>query len=365
MWIKKSENDNIKFSIEDILCIIVNRSKKCQKIIGRVLMSKRVIKYIAGFVLALCMIAGVGKVEASAAPKYGIDVSYHQGAINWAQVKASGVVQFAFIRGGSFKSGVDKCFYQNIEGAIANGIPVGIYVYSYASTPQQAAQEGLFAVSCARNYPISLPLVFDIEGDTIKNASQETLQAMITSFCQVVESAGYKPMIYSSKNHFLNRIGNIPQDKWVAQYASACQYSGHSVWQYTSSGSVPGIAGRVDCNVMYKDYSAEIPANGFKKVGANTFYMENYMVHKGWLVVGKKRYYMDPLLGVMQTGLVADGTGIYYCGPDGVMQTGIINVNGLNFYFDPATGAMVTNQVVKVGKKQYIVDAVGIVTPMP
>lgn len=326
---------------------------------------KKITKILTFVLLAITLTFGVNKVDAMAAPRYGIDVSYHQGAINWAQVKASGVVQFAFIRGGSFKSGVDKYFYQNIEGAIANGIPVGIYVYSYASTPEQAAQEGLFAVSCARNYPISLPLVFDIEGSTIKNAPRETLQAMINSFCAVVENAGYKPMIYSSKNNFVDRIGNIPQDKWVAQYAPACQYSGHAVWQYTSSGSIPGIAGRVDCNVLYKDYSAEIPANGFKTVNGKTFFMENYMVHKGWLIVGNKRYYMDPLLGIMQKGLVADTTGIYYCGNDGVMQTGIININGLNFYFDPATGALVTNQIVKIGKKQYIVDAVGMIAPMP
>ena len=326
-------------------------------------MNKRVLKYLTGMVLAVMVLFIATPAKAEAA-QYGIDVSYAQGTINWAQVKASGVVQFAFIRGGSFKSGVDKCFYQNIEGAVANGIPVGIYVYSYASTPAQASQEGLFAVSCARNYPVSLPLVFDIEGDTIKNASQETLQAMITSFCQVVEAAGYKPMVYSSKNNMVSRIGNVSCDKWVAQYATACQYSGHAIWQYTSSGSIPGIAGRVDCDVLYKDYSSEIPANGFKKVNGNTFYMENYIPHKGWLTVGNKRYYMDPLLGVMQTGLVADTTGIYYCGADGAMQTGIITVNGFNFYFDPTTGAMVTNQIIKIGKKQYLVDAVGIVTPM-
>lgn len=330
---------------------------------------KKITKLLAMMATTVALAAAIFTVSATEAkaeiPRYGIDVSYHQGNINWSQVAASGMVKFAFIRGGSFKSGVDACFYKNMDGAIANGIPVGIYVYSYASNAAQAAQEGLFAVSCARNYPVSLPLVFDIEGDTIKNASQETLQAMIASFCNVVESAGYTPMIYSSKNNFVGRIGNISQEKWVAQYAAACQYSGHSFWQYTSSGSVPGIAGRVDCDIQYKDYSAIIPANGFKKVGANTFYMENYIPHKGWLIANGKRYYMDPLLGTMQTGLVTDGTGIYYCGADGAMQTGLITINGITFYFDPNTGAMVTNQVVKVGKKQYIVDAIGMVTPMP
>lgn len=324
---------------------------------------KTVLKVVSALILAAFFVTASGKIT-QAMPRYGIDVSYHQGAIDWGQVKASGAVQFAFIRGGSFKSGVDAQFYRNMDGAVANGIPVGIYVYSYASNATQAGQEGLFAVSCARNYPVSLPLVFDIEGDTIKNASAETLQAMISAFCTVVESAGYTPMVYSSKNNFVNRIGNVPQDKWVAQYAAACQYPNPAFWQFTSSGSIPGIAGRVDCDIQYKDYSAIIPANGFKKVGANTFYMENYIPHKGWLIANGKRYYMDPLLGTMQTGLVSDGTGIYYCGADGTMQTGLITISGITFYFDPNTGALVTNQVVKIGKKNYLIDALGVVTPM-
>jgi len=293
----------------------------------------------------------------------GIDVSYHQGDINWAQV-AQNDIQFAFIRAGSFKSGIDSCFYKNMQGAVSVGIQVGIYVYSYASTPEQASQEGLFAVSAARNYPVSLPLVFDIEGSTLANSSPENLKAMADSFSQVVLAAGYTPMIYSSKNNFTSKLAGVTQDKWVAQYADTLQYSGQAFWQATSHGYVPGVPGRVDINFQFKDYSAAIPANGFKVVGGNTFFMENYMIHKGWLIVGKKRYYMDPLLGVMQTGLVSDGTGIYFCGADGTMQTGIIAVGDFQFYFDPTTGAMVTNQVVKVGKKNYLIDQVGIVHPM-
>ena len=313
--------------------------------------------------------AGGGFINKVGAPipgafRRGIDVSYHQGDINWAQV-AQNDIQFAFIRAGSFKSGVDACFYKNIQGALAAGIQVGIYVYSYASTPEQAAQEGLFAVSCARNYPVALPLVFDIEGSTINNAPQETLQAMMNSFANTVMAAGYTPMIYSSKNNFASRIGNVGYDKWVAQYGVACQYPGAAFWQCTSHGYVPGVPGRVDIDFQFKDFSSTIIANGFKKVGANTFYMENYIPHKGWIIVGKKRYYMDPLLGVMQSGLVTDGTGIYYCGPDGAMQTGLVKVGDFTFYFDPTSGALVTNQVVKIGKKNYMIDMVGIVTPMP
>lgn len=323
---------------------------------------RAIINKITTIILAAVIISTVAPKNVEAAQRYGIDVSYHQGNIDWAQVKNSGMVQFAYIRGGSFNSGIDACFYKNMDGAIANGIPVGIYVYSYASNAAEAAQEGLFAVSCARSYPVSLPLVFDIEGNTIKNASAETLRGMIDSFCSVVEAAGYTPMVYSSKNNFTDRIGNISRDKWVAQYATACAYPNPDFWQYTSKGSIPGIAGNVDCDVQYKDYSGIINANGWRTVGGNTFYIENYIPHKGWLDAGGKRYYMDPLLGTKMTGLVTDGLGVYYCGSDGSMQTGLINIAGANFYFDPATGAMLTNQVVKVGKKTYSLDVIGVAT---
>lgn len=323
---------------------------------------KKLLGTITTLLIAGVIFSAAVSLQVNAAPRYGIDVSYHQGDINWAQVKSSGLVSFAFIRGGSFNSGIDACFYKNMDGAVANGIPVGIYVYSYASNAAQAAQEGLFAVSCARTYPVSLPLVLDIEGNTIKNASPDTLRAMVNSFCSVVEAAGYRPMVYSSKNNFVERIGNIPQDKWVAQYATACAYSNPDFWQYTDKASIPGIAGPVDCDVQYKDYSSIINANGWRTVGGNTFYMENYIPHKGWLDVGGKRYYMDPLLGTRTTGLVTDGLGMYYCGDDGSMQTGLINIAGANFYFDPVTGMLLTNQIVNVGKKSYSLDVIGVAT---
>ena len=72
---------------------------------------------------------------------------------------------------------------------------------------------------------------------------------------------------------------------------------------------------------------------------------------------------MEPLLGVMQTGLVADGTGIYFMGDDGAMQTGLIVIGANQYYFDPTTGAMATNTTVKIGKKTYLIDVVGIAHP--
>ena len=303
-------------------------------------------------------------VPIAGALKRGVDVSYHQGAIDWNAVAGSDI-QFAFIRAGSFKSGLDSCFRANMSGAIAAGIPVGIYVYSYATTPEMAAQEGMFAISCAKDYPISYPIAYDIEDTYHKGMTPDQLKALINSFCNTVQSAGYYPIVYSSKNWFTNRIGSVTQDTWVAQYADACAYPGYSFWQPTSHGYVNGVAGRVDLDFQFKDYSGIIIANGFKTVNGKTFFIEDYMMHRGWLDYNGKRYYMEPLLGVMQTGLVSDGTGIYFMGEDGTMQTGLVNIGANQYYFDPATGAMATNTTVKIGKKNYLIDVVGIVHQAP
>ena len=309
----------------------VLRTNKISKV------TKRTIALILSLVVtAGCMIVSFpNEVQAATPLRYGIDVSYHQGAIDWNQVKSSGV-QFAFVRAGSFKSGTDAYFHQNMKGAIAAGIPVGIYVYSYAVTPEMAANEGLFAISVAKDYPVQLPIAYDIEDAYHVGMTSAQLQALVDSFCNTVAAAGYYPIVYSSKNWFQTRIGAVKWDVWVAQYNTACTYPGaYSFWQCTSSGAVPGIAGRVDMDFQFKDYSALIPANGFKKSGGKTFYMENYIPHRGFLTVGGATYYFEPLFGMMQTGLAATDRGICYFGEDGKMQTGVIKIGEFMFYFDP------------------------------
>ncbi len=320
---------------------------------------KKSMKALLVLAFALTMTVFV-PVKAQAA-RMGIDVSYHQGSIDWSAVKASGV-QFAFIRAGSFKSGTDAYFHANMKGAIANGIPVGIYVYSYATTPEQAANEALFAISVAKDYPVSLPIAYDIEDSNHKALSNEQNIALVNTFCNTVANAGYTPIVYSYKNFFNGRLQGVSQDKWVAQYAAACDYPGPAFWQSSSKGRISGINGNVDIDYQYKDYSAIIPANGFKSQNGKTWYIENYIPHRGWLTLGDKKYYFEPLLGVMQKGLVADGTGIYYMGDDGAMQTGLIDIAGNKFYFDPKTGGMLTNTTVTVGKNTYLIDVMGICT---
>ena len=164
----------------------------------------KLVKSIVAFLLVMIISVSLAEPVKAASPiRSGIDVSYHQGAIDWNAVKSSGV-QFAFIRAGSFKSGTDAYYHQNMKGAIAAGIPVGIYVYSYAISPEMAANEGLFAVTVAKDYPVSLPIAYDIEDAYHRGMSREQLQSLVNAFCNTVRAAGYYPIVYSSKNWFFS-----------------------------------------------------------------------------------------------------------------------------------------------------------------
>lgn len=329
-------------------------------------MLKKLIKPLVS-VLLITMLSFVVANEAKAAVplRSGIDVSYHQGAIDWNSVKASGV-QFAFIRAGSFKSGTDAFYHQNMQGAIAAGIPVGIYVYSYAITPEMAANEGLFAVTVAKDYPVSLPIAYDIEDAYHRGMTKDQLQALVNSFCNTVKAAGYYPIVYSSKNWFLTRIGDVSWDVWVAQYNTACDYPRpYTFWQCISSGSVPGINGRVDMDFQFKDYSADIPANGFKTVAGKTYYMQNYMMTRGLADINGSTYYFEPLFGAMSTGLVATERGTMFFGEDGRMKTGPVKIADFMFYFDPATGVLAPNVAVTIDNKSYITNELGVMIEVP
>jgi len=176
----------------------------------------------------------------------GIDVSSYQGTIDWKSVKSDGI-SFAFIRCKSAVTGEDTMFDYNMYEATQQGIPVGVYYYSGATTDEEIVAETLYMLEVVEPYKISLPLVLDIEGPEQSKLSQERLQRNIILFSKLVKDAGYTPMVYSNSNFFKNKIGDISVLKWEANYGhempTTTQY-----WQYSSKGTVRGISGRVDMN---------------------------------------------------------------------------------------------------------------------
>lgn len=194
----------------------------------------------------------------------GIDVSAHQGNINWAQVAASGV-DFAMIRvgfRGQTSGGIyeDAYFKTNVTGAIANGIKVGIYFYSTAINENEALEEAVWVVKKISTYRITYPVVYDFEDFNSKrciNVGGQQATSNALTFLSFVQANGYEPMMYANKNDITTKMsrGAFQMKFWLAHYTTQTDYAGnYQMWQYTSKGSVPGISGNVDMNIAYFSY---------------------------------------------------------------------------------------------------------------
>ena len=192
----------------------------------------------------------------------GIDVSQWQGNIDWQKVKGAGV-QFAMLRAGYGRNNLDTKFHRNAKGAVAVGIPVGLYWFSYALNVEMAKKEAQYAVELAKKYKITWPIAYDLEYDTVSYAAKNGVTItkslatqMAIAFCEEIKRLGYIPMVYTNLD-YLNRYfdrSKLPYDLWYAQYASTASVADKEIWQYSSKGSMPGIAGNVDMNHGYKDY---------------------------------------------------------------------------------------------------------------
>lgn len=194
----------------------------------------------------------------------GIDISKHNGNIDWNAVKNSGV-QYVILRCGyrGSASGVlveDQKFKSNIQGATAAGLKVGIYFFSQAVNEVEAVEEASMTLSLIKKYRITYPVYIDVESangraDGISKAARTSV---INAFCQTIRNSGYTPGLYANKNWLTEKIntGALGGCKiWLAQYVAAPTYAGrYEMWQYSSRGSIAGIKGNVDLNVSYMGY---------------------------------------------------------------------------------------------------------------
>lgn len=190
----------------------------------------------------------------------GIDVSVWQGTIDWARVKAGGV-NFAMVRAG-YGLAADPNFKRNMEGAAAQGISVGAYLYSRAVTTGEAEEEAAFLLELAKPYQLVYPASLDMEslGQHALTTDQRTELAL--AFCGRVEQGGLIPAVYSSLYWFetmLDLRELKPYQRWVADWSSQkpSLEGGVDLWQHSSRGLVDGISGYVDLDVSFRDYAAE------------------------------------------------------------------------------------------------------------
>ena len=199
----------------------------------------------------------------------GIDVSKYQGVIDWNAVKSDGV-EYAIIRVGvrGYSEGAimaDDTFQQNIEGALASGLKVGVYFFSEAVSDAEAQEEAQFVLDQIKNYDVTCPVYLDVEdvkkdSSRTKNLTAEERTTYSKTFLETIAAAGYQPGIYGNLKTFalmldMTQLEQYP--KWLASYSLPVYFPyAYDSLQYTESGKIAGIDEDIDLNISFKDISA-------------------------------------------------------------------------------------------------------------
>lgn len=245
-------------------------------------------------------------------------------AIDWNQAAADGV-SFAMVRLG-YHNDRDPYSSMNMEGAAAAGVKVGAFFYTQALDTQTAVDEANYVLRLIKDYPISYPVAYDVESQYLldNQLSKQQITDNINAFCSTIADAGYRPIVYANNEWLTNHmdISQIPYDMWYARYGTINDCPNRTIWQCTDTGKVDGIVGNVTIEFSFVDYGALIPADSWKKIDGNWYYMKDYVKQTGWITVGDKAYYLDSN-GIMihDTTMDIDGTS-YTFGTDGAVVQG-------------------------------------------
>lgn len=234
----------------------------------------------------------------------GIDVSFYQGDVNWANV--SGQVDFAILRLG-YATSMDSKFTTYAAACNTYDVPFGIYLYSYALNTTEALQEANFVISSLKKYNVSLPVFYDFEDPTQSSLSAATKQAIVKTFCDTVKAAGYDVGLYTFLSWFNaaftdSYYSSMP--KWVAQIeVSKCSYArGLTCWQYSWTGSVSGISGDVDCDYWYGEFPGK--NTDTSPLGSCTYYPSHLKV----TTTGAVNMRQYPGTGYTNLATIGEGT---------------------------------------------------------
>lgn len=198
----------------------------------------------------------------------GVDVSVHQDNIDWEKVRNAGIdfaiVRLGFRGYGTGEAQLDDNYIENIKGARAAGIDTGVYFFSQAVTVDEAIEEAELVAESLEGLDVNYPVVYDWEiiyDDSARtdNVPVDVLTDCCVAFCEAIKDAGYTPMIYQNKKTTMFKLDLerlTDYDFWLAEYNDEpSYYYDFDMWQYTSTGRVPGIEGDVDMNISFKDYA--------------------------------------------------------------------------------------------------------------
>lgn len=198
----------------------------------------------------------------------GIDVSFWQPEINWEKVRNAGV-KFAILRA-AYGTGIDSKFNTHAQDALANGIDIGAYVYSIASTTDEAIAEADFILNAVKPYKLGYPIVFDMESKELAGVPKQTRTDIAVAFCQRIENAGYYVMIYANKYWLTKQLDYDrlkAYDVWLAEWTSEPSWDGnYGIWQ-SGQTTIDGV-GYCDINTGYRDFPKimkDAGLNGYEK----------------------------------------------------------------------------------------------------
>lgn len=205
-------------------------------------------------------------------PRTILDVSRWQGSIDWDAVKRSGKIDGVMLRVLGSKGGkpyLDPYFARNYAECARLGLPVGGYYYTCAVTQRQTEEELAALKTALRGKTFQLPLAIDVEDPRLRSLAPAKLSALVAEAAAQLEAWGLYAMVYTYTNFAdtaLDMAALAAYDLWIADYRGKRPARKHGMWQYTSSGKIPGIAKGADLSVAYKDYAGIIQQAGLGQV---------------------------------------------------------------------------------------------------
>ena len=323
---------------------------------------------------------GSGSLLKGAVAK-GIDVSKHQGNINWSKVKSSDI-DYVILRCGYRDSkGVihtDEKWSVNVAACEKYKIPYGVYFYSTARTAVQVNAEISKVKALLKGHYPAYPVYYDLEDPyRLEKQGKNFISNAGISFCKSIKASGYRAGVYASKSwwdKYLTSGSYDAYERWIAQWRSGgCTYAKrYSMWQCTSSyTNVPGISGRVDLDFAFKDFfqtpgvwqtddtgkavfmtyvenedgtfDTEQPmvmaVSRFIRTGGNYYYVgEDGHKYTGLRYIGNKRYFFSSSGIMKRSGWITSGGGSYYASSNGVLYSSSLKKIGAYYYLFAADG---------------------------
>ena len=243
----------------------------------------------------------------------GIDVSAYQGRIDWTKVKP--YIDFAIIRcgyGNNIRSQDDVYYERNASLCEELSIPYGIYLYSYATTLDEARSEVEHTLRLIKDKKLEYPVFLDVESKRQMALPKEDLIEIVKYYCEEIQDAGYYVGIYSSLDRFKSNLDSKeldPYDKWVAEWGDEFTYTKEAgMWQYTSYEELSGINGRVDGDIAFYDYPKII-----RDAGLNHLEEDKLKYRAGEIVYVSGEIYEDkdalvPIKSVCDIAFTIEGT---------------------------------------------------------